>query len=186
MNNIYNLSLTDLEEYFIGINEKKFKGQQVFDWLYRKKVKSFDEMTNLKKEVIDRLKEDFTINTISITKVERDLDVNKYLFRLKDDEKVEAVVEKKEVAEETPKAKATAKKATTKKETVKKEAAPKKTPAKKAAPKKEAVAASAVVAATNEQVMNEIVYQKSSQVLDREPEANETFGIGEAMPIYLF
>ena len=92
MNNIYNLSLTDLEEYFIGINEKKFKGQQVFDWLYRKKVKSFDEMTNLKKEVIDRLKEDFTINTISITKVERDVDVNKYLFRLKDDEKVEAVL----------------------------------------------------------------------------------------------
>ena len=92
MNNIYNLSLTDLEDYFISINEKKFKGQQVFDWLYRKKVKSFDEMTNLKKEVIDKLKEDFTINTVTITKVERDVDVNKYLFRLKDDEKVEAVL----------------------------------------------------------------------------------------------
>ena len=92
MNNIYNLSLTDLEEYFLSINEKKFKGQQVFDWLYRKKVKSFDEMTNLKKEVIDKLKEDFTINTVSITKVERDVDVNKYLFKLKDDEKVEAVL----------------------------------------------------------------------------------------------
>ena len=48
------------------------------------------------------------------------------------------------------------------------------------------VAASTVVEATSEQVMNEIVYQKSYQVLDREPEANETFGIGEAMPIYLF
>ena len=92
MNNIYNLSLTDLEDYFISINEKKFKGQQVFDWLYRKKVKSFDEMTNLKKEVIDKLKEDFTLKTVSITKVERDVDVNKYLFKLKDDEKVEAVL----------------------------------------------------------------------------------------------
>ena len=92
MNNIYNLSLTDLEEYFLSIDQKKFKGQQVFDWLYRKKVKSFDEMTNLKKEVIDKLKEDFTMNTVSITKVERDVDVNKYLFRLKDDEKVEAVL----------------------------------------------------------------------------------------------
>ena len=70
---------------------------------------------------------------------------------------------------------------------MKKEAAPKKAPAKKAAPKKEEpVAASAVVAATNEQVMNQIVYQKSSQVLDREPEDNETFGIGEAMPIFMF
>ena len=48
------------------------------------------------------------------------------------------------------------------------------------------VEASAVIEATSEQVMNEIVYQKSFQVLDREPEMNETFGIGEAMPIYLF
>ena len=92
MNNIYNLTLTDLEEYFLSIGEKKFKGTQVFDWLYRKKVKTFDEMTNLKKELIDKLKSDFTINTVSITKVERDVDVNKYLFRLKDDEKVEAVL----------------------------------------------------------------------------------------------
>ena len=55
MNNIYNLNLNDLEDYFVSINEKKFKGSQVFDWLYRKKVSSFDEMTNLKKEIIDVL-----------------------------------------------------------------------------------------------------------------------------------
>ena len=52
--------------------------------------------------------------------------------------------------------------------------------------KEESVKASAVVEATSEQVMERIVYQKSYQVLDREPEANETFGVGEAMPIYLF
>ena len=90
--NIYNLTLNDLEEYFLSINEKKFKGSQVFDWLYRKKVSSFDEMSNLKKEIIDVLKSTFTMKTVSITKVERDTDVNKYLFRLKDDEKVEAVL----------------------------------------------------------------------------------------------
>ena len=92
MNNIYNLTLTELEEYFLSIGEKKFKGQQVFDWLYRKKVKSFDEMTNLKKDIIEVLKNNFEMNTISITKVEKDVDVSKYLFRLKDDEKVEAVL----------------------------------------------------------------------------------------------
>ena len=92
MNNIYNLTLNDLEEYFVSIGEKKFKGQQVFDWLYRKKVKSFDEMTNLKKEIIEVLKNNFEMNTISITKVEKDIDVSKYLFRLKDGEKVEAVL----------------------------------------------------------------------------------------------
>ena len=91
-NNIYNLTLKDLEDYFINKGDKKFKGQQVFDWLYRKRVNSFDEMTNIKKEVIDMLKEEFDLRTISITKVERDVDVNKYLFSLKDNEKVEAVL----------------------------------------------------------------------------------------------
>ena len=91
-NNVYNLTLKDWEEYFINKNEKKFKGQQVFDWLYRKRVSSFDDMTNIKKGIIDMLKNDFDIKTVSITKVERDVDVNKYLFKLKDDEKVEAVL----------------------------------------------------------------------------------------------
>lgn len=62
----------------------------------------------------------------------------------------------------------------------------KKTIAKKAAPKKETGAAAAVVGAASEQVMREIVYQKSSQVLDRETKVNETFGVGEAMPIYFY
>lgn len=92
MDNIYNYTLKDLEEYFVSIGDKKFKGQQVFDWLYRKRIKSFDEMTNLKKEVIESLKKEFEMRTISITKVERDIDVNKYLFSLKDNEKVEAVL----------------------------------------------------------------------------------------------
>ena len=91
-NNVYNLTLKDWEEYFINKNEKKFKGQQVFDWLYRKRVSSFDDMTNIKKEIIDMLKNDYDIKTVSITKIERDVDVNKYLFKLKDDEKVEAVL----------------------------------------------------------------------------------------------
>ena len=91
-NNIYNLSLPDLEDYFINKGEKKFKAQQLFEWLYQKKVESFDEMTNLKKETIAMLKNDFTLRTITIKKVERDIDVNKYLFYLYDDEKVEAVL----------------------------------------------------------------------------------------------
>lgn len=92
MGNIYNYTLKDLEEYFVSVGDKKFKGQQVFDWLYRKRIKSFAEMTNLKKEVIESLKKQFEMRTISITKVERDIDVNKYLFSLKDNEKVEAVL----------------------------------------------------------------------------------------------
>ena len=92
MRNIYNYTLTDLEEYFVNIGDKKFKGGQVFDWLYRKRVSSFDEMTNLKKEVIENLKREFEMRKINKKKVERDVDVNKYLFTLKDNEKVEAVL----------------------------------------------------------------------------------------------
>lgn len=91
-NNVYNLTLKDWEDYFINKGDKKFKGQQIFDWLYRKRVTSFDDMTNIKKEVLDYLKAEFETKTISITKIERDIDVNKYLFKLKDDEKVEAVL----------------------------------------------------------------------------------------------
>ena len=92
MENVYNLTLQDWEEYFVNKGEKKFKGSQVFDWLYRKRVTSFEEMTNIKKDILDMLKKDFTFKTLSISKVERDTDVNKYLFRLKDCEKVEAVL----------------------------------------------------------------------------------------------
>lgn len=92
MENVYNLTLQDWEEYFVNKGEKKFKGSQVFDWLYRKRVTSFDEMTNIKKDILDMLKKDFTFKTLSISKVERDTDVNKYLFCLKDCEKVEAVL----------------------------------------------------------------------------------------------
>ncbi len=91
-NNVYNLTFKDWEDYFVDKGDKKFKGQQVFDWLYRKRISSFDEITNIKKEIIEMLKEEFSMRTISITKVERDVDVNKYLFSLNDNEKVEAVL----------------------------------------------------------------------------------------------
>ena len=52
--------------------------------------------------------------------------------------------------------------------------------------KTKAVTASEVISGTSKEVMQMIEYQKSDQVLDREPEENETFGVGDAMPIYFF
>lgn len=52
--------------------------------------------------------------------------------------------------------------------------------------KTKAVMASKVISGTSKEVMQMIEYQKSDQVLDREPEENETFGVGDAMPIYFF
>ena len=58
--------------------------------------------------------------------------------------------------------------------------------AKATAVKTKAVTASKVISGTSKEVMHMIEYQKSDQVLDREPEENETFGVGDAMPIYFF
>ena len=55
MKNIYGMTLSDLETYFISIGDKKFKAIQVFEWLYKKRVSSFQEMTNVKKETLNKI-----------------------------------------------------------------------------------------------------------------------------------
>lgn len=92
MENIYNLTKEDLESYLININDKKFRSTQIYDWLYVKRVKSFDEMTNLSKTLISKLKKDFKCNHLEIVKEEKDKDVSKYLFKLYDENYVETVL----------------------------------------------------------------------------------------------
>lgn len=92
MESIYNKSFNELVTYFESIGEKKFKATQVFEWLYLKRVKSFNEMSNIKKEIIDKLKEDYVIEDISLERVERDIEVNKYLFTLNDNNHIESVL----------------------------------------------------------------------------------------------
>ena len=92
MKSIFSITRNKLEDYFLEKGEKKFKATQVFEWIYRKGVRSFDEMTNLKKETIDMLKEDFSFNEIKIVKKEEDELVKKYLFELSDGNKIESVL----------------------------------------------------------------------------------------------
>lgn len=92
MMNIYGIKRTDLEQYFLDIGEKKFKALQVFEWLYTHKVKSFSEMTNIKKELREKLEKDFSFGMISIQKKQEDKLTKKYLFKLFDGNFVEAVL----------------------------------------------------------------------------------------------
>ncbi len=92
MKSIYDYSLKDLEKYFLSIGEKKFKAVQIYDWLYKKRVDSFEEMTNLKQELIKHLIEQFSFEHLEILSRLDDVDVYKYLFKLNDGNKIEAVL----------------------------------------------------------------------------------------------
>ena len=92
MKSIYDYTINDLTEYFLSIGETKFRASQVFDWLYIKRVKSFDEMSNIKKDLIKYLNDNFTLKTLKLIKVQSDIDVKKYLFELSDGNKIEAVL----------------------------------------------------------------------------------------------
>lgn len=92
MRNIYGITFNELENYFLEKNDKKFKATQIFDWVYKKRINDFDEMRNVSKETISTIKTDFYFEKLEILDKRTDVDVNKYLFKLKDGEKVEAVV----------------------------------------------------------------------------------------------
>lgn len=94
MKNIYGETHQQLEQYFLDLGEKKFKATQVFEWLYEKRVSSFEEMSNVKKNVIQSLQQDYVMEPLKIMDILTDVDVHKYLFQLSDGEKVEAVLMK--------------------------------------------------------------------------------------------
>lgn len=94
MKNIYGLTVEQLEAYFLSINEKKFKATQVFEWLYQKREKEVDHFSNLKVNIREQLKTDFSFDMPKIITVEKDTNTYKYLFELSDNERVEAVLMK--------------------------------------------------------------------------------------------
>lgn len=92
MNNIYGSTRTDLEKYFLENNEKKFKALQVFEWLYEHKEKDITKWSNIKKEVRNKIEEDFSFVMPKIIRCEKDTLTRKYLFELIDHNYIEAVV----------------------------------------------------------------------------------------------
>lgn len=90
--NIFNLTREELENYFLSIGEKKHKALQVYEWLYQKREFNIDNFSNIKNEIREILKRDFTTNFITIEKKLTDNQTEKYLFRLSDNNFIEAVV----------------------------------------------------------------------------------------------
>lgn len=65
-NNIRHLSLADLETYFEELGEKKFRARQVYEWVWQKQAMSFADMTNLSKELRQKLGENFSLPALTI------------------------------------------------------------------------------------------------------------------------
>lgn len=71
---IRKLKLDELKDFFISKNEKPFRAQQVYEWIWKKSVKDFDQMTNLSLPTRNLLKENFLINHIHVDQMQRSID----------------------------------------------------------------------------------------------------------------
>ncbi|GGH99483.1 MULTISPECIES: 23S rRNA (adenine(2503)-C(2))-methyltransferase RlmN [Mammaliicoccus] len=90
---IYSLELGELEDWLIEQLEPKFRAKQIFDWLYVKRVNAFSEMTNLSKELRDKLVNSFEITTLEVAVKQESKDGTiKFLFELQDGYTIETVL----------------------------------------------------------------------------------------------
>ncbi len=90
---IRDLSLKELADYFASISEKPFRAKQIFEWIYQKGVWSFEDMTNLPKDLQEKLKRDFHFAPLMVAEKQISKDgTTKFLFNLDDNEKVETVL----------------------------------------------------------------------------------------------
>lgn len=71
---IRKLKLEELKDFFVAQGDKPFRAQQVYDWLWNKSAKSFDQMTNLSLSTRMLLSEHFVINHIKVDKMQRSAD----------------------------------------------------------------------------------------------------------------
>lgn len=91
--NIRHFSLVELEQYFEELGEKKFRAKQVYEWIWLKPVQDFDAMTNISKEIRQKLKEQFTFPGLKVDATQFSEDGTiKSRFRTFDGHMVEGVL----------------------------------------------------------------------------------------------
>ena len=93
---IRSYTLEELKTEMEGIGEKAFRAKQIYEWLHVKLADSFDEMTNLSKDLREKLSRQYRIPAVEM--LERQISkidgTNKFLFRLEDGHVVESVLMK--------------------------------------------------------------------------------------------
>ena len=93
MNSIYSYSLEELTKIMLAMGQSAYRSKQIFSWLYKKRVKSFDEMNDISLSFREELKKnfDFFLPTIDVMEKSKDGTI-KCLFKLRDGERVEGVL----------------------------------------------------------------------------------------------
>lgn len=90
---IHSLAHQTMQKWVLEQGEKKFRADQIWEWLYRKRVQSLEEMTNLSKDLIAKLNDQFVVNPLKQRIVQESADGTvKYLFELPDGMLIETVL----------------------------------------------------------------------------------------------
>ncbi|MFC3882624.1 23S rRNA (adenine(2503)-C(2))-methyltransferase RlmN [Bacillus songklensis] len=90
---IYSYELQELEKWLVENGEKKFRGKQIYDWLYKKRATSFEEMSNLSKDLREKLADHFVLTTLKTAVQQTSSDgTMKFLFELHDGYTIETVL----------------------------------------------------------------------------------------------
>ena len=93
MKDIYDLTKSELEKRLTDMGEKSYRAKQIFSWLHERGAVSFEDMTDISKELRRRLKEEFALGSLSVNTVQvSKLDgTRKYLFSMEDRALIEGV-----------------------------------------------------------------------------------------------
>ena len=94
MTDIKSLTLTELQKEMEDLGEKKYRAKQLYGWMHEKLVDDFDQMTNLPKELIAKLKETCELVRLVPVKVQvsKQDGTAKFLFQLSDGNVIESVL----------------------------------------------------------------------------------------------
>jgi len=91
---IKGLTLSQLEQYFLSIGEKKFRAHQVFNWLYNNLVTKFEDMGTLPKKLRKILDKEFSLETLNLktTQTSAQTGTKKFLYLTNDEKAIETVL----------------------------------------------------------------------------------------------
>lgn len=93
LGDIKSLEFDELQEKLRELGEPSYRARQIADWLYKKRARSFDEMTDLTRNLRARFKTEFSFDKFEVVRVLGSRDsTRKFLFRLSDGDSIESVL----------------------------------------------------------------------------------------------